>query len=119
MTRALAARLSKLEAARNAAPKVVGVIGGEYGGLIVDPENPGRLIRVEPPGGFAEFCRRQQAELIATLTAFAEQDDAEEQPAPVGIAASRRPDGFVFEYNGEDFVVVEGEARPVRNRRKH
>ncbi len=120
MTRSLAARLSKLEAARNAAPKVVGIIGGQYLELVVDPENPGHLIRQEPPGGFAEWCLAQQTRLQAQIAdLLADMDnEAEEQSAPVGIAASRKPDGFVFEAHGEDWVVIDGEAQPVK-KRKH
>jgi|GEM_PF-1115460 hypothetical protein len=121
MSRSLAARLSKLEAKRNVAPKVIGIIGGDYSQMIEDPANPGHLIWPEPPGGFAEWCLAQQQRLqaqIADLLADLE-NDAEEQPAHVGTAANRKPDGFVFEHNGVDFVVIEGEARPVRNRRKN
>lgn len=117
----LKSRIAKLEAKRNIAPAEICVVGGQYLELVVDSENPGHLIRQEPPGGFAKWCREQQDRLQAQIAVLlADMDnDAEEQSAHVGIAASRKPDGFVFEYNGEDFVVVEGEARPVRNRRKN
>lgn len=120
MTRSLAARLSKLEAARNAAPKVIGIIGGQYGGLIVDPDRPGYLRSKMTHDHFCEFSRRQQTELQAQIAELlAGMDDAEEETtAHVGIAASRKPDGFVFEAHGEDWVVIDGEAQPVK-KRKH
>lgn len=117
----LKSRIAKLEAKRSAVPAEICIVGGQYLELVVDPDRPGHLIRQEPPGGFAEWCRKQQDRLqaqIAELLADME-NDAEEQPAHVGTAANRKPDGFVFEHNGVDFVVVEGEARPVRNQRKN
>ncbi|MFC5738645.1 hypothetical protein [Sinirhodobacter huangdaonensis] len=117
----LKSRIAKLEAKRNIAPAEICIVGGQYLELIVDPNRPGHLIQQEPPGGFAEWCRKQQDRLQAQIVELLADmgNEAEEQPAPVGIAANRKPDGFVFEHNGVDFVVVEGEAQPVRNRRKN
>ncbi|WP_374292589.1 hypothetical protein [Paenirhodobacter enshiensis] len=117
----LKSRIAKLEAKRNVAPAEICIVGGQYLELVVDPENPGHLIRQEPPPCFAEWCRKQQDRLQAQIAELlADMDkDAEDQPAHTGTAANRKPDGFVFEHNGVDFVVVEGEAQPVRNRRKN
>lgn len=68
MNRSIAARVARLEARhKSAADKPKGVIGCEYGHLIVDPDKPGHLKRSEPPGGFAKFAATQQFELQADL----------------------------------------------------
>lgn len=69
MSRVIASRIAKLEAKRKAndLPKVICVIGGDYMQMIFDPENPGRLIWPEPPGGFPAFALAQQSRLLREL----------------------------------------------------
>lgn len=70
MTAALKARIARLEAKRcKDLNRVVGVIGGPFNGSCVE-EIDGVLFlrREEPPGGFAEYARKQQSELQAELS---------------------------------------------------
>lgn len=85
MTRSLATRLERLEAKhRSEATKPKGVIGGNYGRLVLDPAKPGHLKWSHPPGGFAEFARKQQADLQADLLRlFADTIDDGQSPAIV------------------------------------
>ncbi|KKN68594.1 hypothetical protein LCGC14_0449550 [marine sediment metagenome] len=85
MTAALKARVARLEARHKAAnDKPKGIIGGEYGHLIPNPDKPGHLMFSQPPGGFAEYARAQQNALQSELrTFFADMIE----PQPEGIPA--------------------------------
>ena len=85
MTAALKARVARLESRHKAASdKPKGVIGGEYGHLVPNPEKPGHLMFSQPPGGFAEYARNQQNALQSELrTIFANMNE----PQPEGIPA--------------------------------
>jgi hypothetical protein len=80
MSRALLSRIERLEAKRSVTPQVIGIIGG------MPPmkwEEIDGVFYIRPPmtpEEFAAFASQQQSDLIATLTAFAEQDD--ETPDP-------------------------------------
>jgi len=86
-------RIAKLEAKRNAnANRVVGVIGGAYGRLIVDPDKPGHLKFSEPPGGFDAWALQQQTELQNELSRlFAEDAPQASRPNNVGTPNSLAP----------------------------
>lgn len=86
-------RIAKLEAKRNAnANRVVGVIGGAYGRLIVDPDKAGHLKFSEPPGGFAEYARDQQSTLQTELSRlFAEDAPQASHPNNLGTPNSLAP----------------------------
>ncbi|WP_276714996.1 hypothetical protein [Pseudooceanicola nitratireducens] len=61
------ARIERLEAKRQAAPELIGVIGGAYGQLVPNPDKPGHLMFSQPPGGFEAYALKQQSDLQAQL----------------------------------------------------
>jgi hypothetical protein len=85
MSRLLTNRIAKLEAKHKvAANRIVGVIGGEYGRLIPDPDKPGYLKFSEHPLGFVAWALQQQTELQNELSRLF----AEDAPQPAGITAN-------------------------------
>lgn len=68
------------------------------------------------PEDFAVMAYRQQTELQATFARMmADLADPTDAPANVGKPQqSPKPDGFTFDYNGEELVVVKGEAKPFK-----
>ncbi len=93
MSRLLTNRIAKLEAKHKvAANRIVGVIGGEYGRLIPDPDKPGYLKFSEPPGGFDAWALQQQTELQSELSRLLAEDAPQaSRPNNVGTPNSLAP----------------------------
>jgi len=112
MTRALAARIERLEAAKQSPAKVRGIIGGLAEPYVEEIDGVLHLIRPETPTGepFVVWGYRQQRELQDLLRTLADTEDPQaEAPALVGTPAPLKPGqkakNFVYLPDGTEIRV--------------
>ena len=118
MSRALAARLAKLEA--KTAPKIIGVIATRFPPRIEEINGVLHLVPGMSHAEFCDFAKQQQAELQSEVSKLAADLDADSTSHPVNVGKSPampKPEGFVFQHNEIEFVIANGQARPLKLKR--
>lgn len=120
MSRALAARLSKLEARKaKAVPREIGIISERFPDRFEEDENGvWRRKSYFTEETYAEFARNQQSRLLAELAEFSEQlnegddNDAQAESLPIVSTMTERaplPPG----HKGKRFVFTIEKGREV------
>lgn len=91
MTRNLAARIERLEAAKQSPSKVRGIVGGLPETHVEEIDGVLHLRRPETPTGeaFAPWAERQQAELQEQLRDLGDTEDPQEAEAPPYVGNER------------------------------